>query len=323
MDWFITGDYTYWTAREKGLEYAVSVATQEVNPEQGVAQGQIYRLGNKWASGFKVGLGTDFCHDGWDLYAEYTWFKKTENSHTPDDFTTERGRPAGVLALQDGFWDVNATIISPDGSDRYSGASAQWRLNMNVVDLELGRNFYVSPRLMLRPFYGLKGAWNKQHIDVSFTGTMNGAGTFPITIINSMTNKIKNWGIGVRAGMDTSWHFSRNFSIIGDMAFTGLWEEFKIKRFDTRTDIATNIVTGSNVNLKESQYTVEPVIEWMLGLKWETGFSCDAYHLAITAAWEEQVWFEQNNFLRIPGSASVSGDSLSLQGLTVDVRFDF
>ncbi len=312
MDWVISADYTYWTAREKGLEYAFSITEQGVNPEEDIDQGQVYRPGNKWASGFKVGLGTDFCHDGWDLYAEYTWFKKTDNSHTPDDFTTVRAIEPGVFILVDAFWDINANVFNDQTG--YSGASAQWRLNMNVVDLELGRNFYVSPRLMLRPFYGLKGAWNKQHMDVSFTGLTN---------TSSMTNKIKNWGIGVRAGMDTSWHFSRNFSIIGDMAFTGLWEEFKVKRFDTITNNATDIVSGSIINLKENQYTVEPVIEWMLGLKWETGLSCDAYHLAITAAWEEQVWFEQNNFLRIPGTASVSGDSLSLQGLTVDVRFDF
>ena len=62
----------------------------------------------------------------------------------------------------------------------------------------------------------------------------------------------------------------------------------------------------------------------MMGLKWETGLSCDAYHLSITAAWEEQVWFGQNKFFRLPrelrpGPAAI----LSLQGLTVDVRFDF
>ena len=45
-------------------------------------------------------------------------------------------------------------------------------------------------------------------------------------------NEIKNWGLGVRAGMDTSWHFTRAFSIIGDLAFTGLWEQFKVTRFD-------------------------------------------------------------------------------------------
>jgi len=321
MDWVISADYTYWTARERGLEYAVSVASQGANPTEGTDQGQIYRPGNKWASGFKVGLGTDFCHDGWDLYAEYTWFKKTDNSNTPDDFSTANPTPDGVLGLKDAFWNVNgAGSNGGPAAPVYSGASAQWRLNMNVVDLELGRNFYVSPRLMLRPFYGLKGAWNKQHMDVSFTGISTNV---PATagIVHSMTNKIKNWGIGVRAGMDTSWHFSRSFSIIGDMAFTGLWEEFKMTRFDTEESLGT--LTGSNVNIKENQYTVEPVIEWMLGLKWETGFSCDAYHLAITAAWEEQVWFEQNNFLRIPGTASATGNSLSLQGLTLDVRFDF
>ena len=42
-----------------------------------------------------------------------------------------------------------------------------------------------------------------------------------------------------------------------------------------------------------------------------------------SAAWEEQVWFGQNKFLRVPGNAVGTGGDLSLQGLTVDVRFDF
>ena len=83
MIWFLTGDYTYWTARERGLEYAVSHAAQGANAQEGASGGKEYHIGNKWTSGFKVGLGTNFCHDGWDVYAEYTWFKGTSNSKRP------------------------------------------------------------------------------------------------------------------------------------------------------------------------------------------------------------------------------------------------
>ena len=167
---------------------------------------------------------------------------------------------------------------------------------------------------MLRPFYGLKGAWNKQHMNIAFN-------SLSTAITNSMTNEVKNWGVGVRAGIDTSWHFCRGLSIFGDMAFTGLCEEFKARRFDTSA--TAGVITGSTANLKENQYVVAPVIEWMLGLKWETGLSCDAYHLSIAAAWEEQVWFGQNKFLRLQYTVPTNGDTLTLQGLTVDVRFDF
>ncbi len=269
------------------------------------------------ASGFKVGLGTNFCHDGWDVYAEYTWFNSTSNSKTPSDFSTAIPVPNGTLELTDGCWNVNLGG-GLSGLNAFSGANAKWRLKMNVVDLELGRNFYVSPRLMLRPFYGLKGAWNKQNMNVSFTGIDLKIG---IPVVNTMHNQIKNWGIGPRAGMDGSWHLSRCFSIVGDVALTALWEHFKMQRFDFQE--SSGAITDSLVDFKGSEYSMEPVIEWMLGLKWETGLSCDSYHLAITAAWEEQMWFEQNDFLRVPGTSTANGDNLSVQGLTVDVRFDF
>ncbi len=314
MEWFVTADYTYWTAREESLEFATVITEQGPTPAptQAGGQGKVYRPDNKWVSGFKVGLGTDFCHDGWDVYAEYTWFRSTSSSN-PSGFQTVS---TALPALVDPYWNINALLF--EGSDfGFSSASAKWRVDMNVVDLELGRNFYVSPRLMLRPFYGLKGAWNKQHMNVAYNG-VDRESIDPVEL--STKNQIKNWGIGVRAGMDASWHFTRAFSIIGDLAFTGLWEQFKVTRFDV-TDRAG--AQTSLIDLKENQYVVKPVVEWMLGLKWETGISCDTYHLSIAAAWEEQVWFGQSKFLRIPGCAPTNGNDLTFQGLTVDVRFDF
>ena len=80
MEWFVTGDYTFWTAREDNIEFAFVDTFQGANATEGAAQGRVYAPNSKWVSGFKVGLGTDFCHDGWDVYAEYTWFKSTNNS---------------------------------------------------------------------------------------------------------------------------------------------------------------------------------------------------------------------------------------------------
>lgn len=317
MDWFITADYTYWTARENSTEVAISNVIQGSTASKEGSIGKVFRLDNKWVSGFKVGLGTDFCHDGWDVYAEYTWFNTTNSKRTPGEFPTPPLMVAPLLdipLLFDGYWDVNNAVGSANGAISYSSANAKWHMHMNVVDVELGRNFYVSPRLMLRPFYGLKGAWNQQHMNIAFHN-------LSLAMTNSMINQLKNWGIGIRAGMDTSWHFCRDLSLFGNMAFTGLWEEFKARRFDSSAIGGT--IINSTVNVKEKQCVVAPVIEWMLGFKWETGLSCDTYHLAIAAAWEEQVWFGQNKFIRHQYVIPNNGDTLTLQGLTVDIRFDF
>ena len=71
VDWFVTGDYTYWTAREDNLEYALEATAQGPGATQGAAKGQVYRPKNTWVSGFKAGLGIRlFRRNGWDVYAE-------------------------------------------------------------------------------------------------------------------------------------------------------------------------------------------------------------------------------------------------------------
>jgi len=89
--------------------------------------------------------------------------------------------------------------------------------------------------------------------------------------------------------------------------------------------------SGLNRNL------MVPVLTGVMGLAWDMCFSCDKMHLGIRAGYELQYWFRQNqrfsNFNT--GSAGSLGEStaaprytrttgdLALQGLTIDVRFDF
>jgi hypothetical protein len=66
-DWnvFLTADFIYWTIRQDGMFYAVSGAGT------GASGGKVHDLDWKWEPGFKVGLGFNLPHDGWDLFAEY------------------------------------------------------------------------------------------------------------------------------------------------------------------------------------------------------------------------------------------------------------
>ena len=233
------------------MEFALEILPQGNNT---TGQGEVYHPRKKWNSGFKAGLGTVPCHDGWDVYGEYTWF------HSKNSRSAEVPAPGGLL---DNYWIVNLDDLGNINPFGFNSSSAKWTLNMNIVDLEIGRNFYISPRLMLRPFYGLKGTWQRQKMDVQFAGL---DGDF------TSQNKIKNWGIGVRGGLDSSWHFTKSFSLIGDMALSGLYEYFKTTRFDTDTSAG---VFANQINLVEKSYLLKPVIEWSLGLKWETGISCD------------------------------------------------
>ncbi len=319
IDLFVTADFIYWNVREANLEYALSAVDQTaigasfagtLNP------GNIYAPRNKWEPGFKVGLGYNFCHDGWDIYGEYTWLNTNISNSTP--VFSSSGNPG----LYDAYWFIN-TPLNPDTQGfeggvaigMLSSASAKWHMNFDVVDLELGRSFYTSPRLTLRPHFGLKGTWQKQTMNVDF---------FDLLGNNTSThNGMKNWGIGVRGGLDTAWHFTREFSLIGDFSLTGLWEKLKVKRKDNTFTLGAAIPNISYVNISNNYSTVEPILEWMLGLRYEFWTCGDDFHFAFDAAWEVQNWFEQNQFIRMPGCVVTNSGNLTLQGLTAKVRFDF
>ncbi|HSX12542.1 MAG TPA: Lpg1974 family pore-forming outer membrane protein [Rhabdochlamydiaceae bacterium] len=343
---YLTGDFIYWSARER--ETAIAATTGFANSFQvgvpSTKSGEVIRFDETYKPGFKAGLGLDFCHDGWDLFAEYTWFRltTTKSASAPTLPNTQQiTSPFEGLTLWDAYWGINGSrdvigqnisfaggVTSLPQAQVYGKASGKWHLGFNVVDLELARNFYISRRLMLRPHVGLKGTWQKQTFSIALTEGITNMTTglvFETAADGFMKQRLTDWGVGPRIGLDTSWHFNRAFSLFGDIAFTGLYERFNVKRFDyslfPHPSTLFNL-SNSFIHLKSQFTTIEPVIEWMLGLRLENWFLCDRYHVALEAAWEEQVWFGQNQFLRNHVLESPEG-TLVLSGLTVQVRFDF
>ena len=323
---YATIDFTYWTAEEDNLEFAMTSGTALSFDGTVSPKGKIYQLNSQWKPGFKVGVGHDLCFDGWDVYAEYTWFNSTTKRTTSNALSDQ-------LQLNDSYWLINNPQLEINNAlgDDFSSpltafnlpdafATAKWHLAFNVVDLAFGRNFYISRRVMFRPYMGLKGTWQTQKLNVLFQGVT--PDIQPILSIFSMSNRMSNWGIGILTGISGAWHITRNFSVIGNLALSALWEQFKLRRVDTQI-FDPETPPDSALNVSNKFHRIRPVIEWMLGLRYEDWFSCDTYHYAIDAGWEIQNWFAQNQFIRTPGSAASTNGDLMLQGLTIRARIDF
>jgi len=293
---YATVDFTWWTARQDSMEYA---QTALATPAATNPAGSIYDVNGTWRPGFKVGLGAQFCSYGWDIFLQYTYFRMNNDNST--------SVPASGLTLYDAYWFVNQ---AHGATPSYNSVNAHWELQNNVFDFEIGRNFWVSPQLAIRPMIGAKGFWGKQNFDLTFNGNTASTST-------AMDNHMKNWGVGIRTGLDTTWHMGMGFSLMGDFALTGLWEQFQLSRFDvSRAGL-------SAINQSYSYYNVAPVVEWMFGLAYDW-WSCEGtFHLGFHVAYEEQVWFNQNHFIRESGVAGATGGNLSYSGLTAGVRFDF
>jgi hypothetical protein len=121
IDLFVTADFIYWTTRMDGLGYAAT------NVQIGNAdKGTVSHPDAGWDAGFKVGLGYNLPHDGWDIFAEYTWLRPSDKGNVTNNNGTM------VMLQRD---SASAFIQS---------ASADWNHDLNVVDLELGRNYFIS-----------------------------------------------------------------------------------------------------------------------------------------------------------------------------------
>ena len=71
---------------------------------------------------------------------------------------------------------------------------------------------------------------------------------------------------------------------------------------------------------KNDYDALKGVIEFMIGLRYESWFSNERFHALLEAGWEEQLWISNSNFFRIEENAH--GD-MTLHGLTIKARFDF
>jgi hypothetical protein len=314
---FLTADFIYWRASADTYQYAASGTP--VNGPDGFTPippshaGKTPSPAFDFQPGFKFGAGLKFAHDGWDLYANYTWLN-------PATLTSSQSAPSGdMVGPSDPYY----------GAPTLSNAKDYFRQSFNILDLELGRKFFLSQFMTLRPYYGLKTAWITQYrknVLTVFNNLTNGLNSNasttvpPIYTITALTQteQVKSWGIGIRGGVAPVWYFMKNFGLYGNLGVSGLCTFFQnhsktfYKGFTTAT---LENFTGQTANIKRSFLTVTPVIELGLGFTYMMFFHKDAYALTLSAGWEEQMWIGFNG-----GSP---GGNLTLQGFTFNIGFEF
>jgi len=309
VDVAITASFIYWTARTDGLGYAVSGyrSNADVNP----GKGEVKHIDWDFHPGFKVGLGLGLGHDGWDIMAEYTWLYTSTDS----DSTSQANLNESTLRPL--WYPGGPNNVSP--STAITSARASYDIDLNVIDLELGRNFFVSRYLKIRPHFGLKGAWYDADYSVRYILDSDEA-----VEPNAYRTRFDHdyWGVGIRTGFDTAWHFTRSFSIVGEIALSGLWGQFDADRRDTdfnsnSSDIETRVL----LNTENQFHTLKPIMELFLGMRYDTWFCDEDFHFSLEAGWEEQIWWNHNQYFRVYEEGS-HGD-LVFQGLTLKARFDF
>ncbi len=311
----VFGEWLYWVPHAEGFQYGVQSEDFSGRPPfletdilKGV-HGKVSQVNPNYSTGYRFGLDIKMPHDNWDLYASWSQFQ----NHRHDAIEQKFRKVIWPSFL------VNLNV------PKALSAKAKWELEYSVLDVDLGRSFFVAKHLSIRPFFGFQAAWIEQEFTVKYLDVIFLGGATVPGIRSHNHNKFQ--GYGMRVGLDTKWPISWGFSLLGNFSTSLLFSKVDVSRFE-------KIIHGfPRTVLKDEIHNTLPVIEMMGGICWETQFFKNRCYFSLSAGWEEQVWFQQ-----VQTSASVNtngfgdanvGDSLdragnlTLSGWTVGAKFGF
>lgn len=319
---FFNVDFLYWNAKVSNLDFGIQHPAGTTAAEVASSHLKVLRPDFKWKPGFRVGAGYLFSQDLWDLYLNWTHLHSDASKSASGGLASDA--PLGSI--------YPSWIPLVMGFAGTTHASSHWDMSFNVLELELGRSFFLSRKVVLRPHVGLQGALIHQNYKASYAGVYNPVMPNPTVFRNSSFHAKNNFnGIGLRFGADTIWHFTKNWNLFGKIAGSLVEGKFDVKEKANGFVVAG--LTPYSAHYNFSEWLLEVDVQGALGFGWETFYHQDKYHFALNVSYEFQQWFSQNQLVDLTAAATNEGNSvqqplfrngdLSLQGLTVEARFDF
>ena len=267
---------------------------------------------------FKIGLGSNFRE--WKLSGEYTWVRQSTYTNS----NAQAPIPSGVAVWVLNNWFEQTT---PSANQALSATkiTSKWKLAMDLADVVAGRPYYEGKNLILSSFYGLRGAWIRQTVNVGASVSSLIFSDPSASVIYSR-NHSNSWGVGPRAGFEASCLLGMGFRFEGDAAASVLYTKYtSIEHSEQAASLAA---VPSKLGLTMNQYvTVRPELDMSIGFGWGTYLDGQTYHIDFSAKYDFAVFWQQNMIRKlldqaVAGTGAAAGN-LYLQGLNVRGSFDF
>lgn len=303
----------------------------------------------KYDAGFRIGLASICPCDCYDVALNWTHYHTKANVHGASNFN-DPVRFKGTESLSEVIfvpaWQ-RVTNAFPDF------AKGRWTLNLDMLDLEFGRKYYVSNCFVLRPNFGLRGVRLDQSFRVHseanrFDPYESGASAF-FTSDTKATNDFL--GVGPRVGIDIELAVpcACNLKLFGQAAGSlvfGRFERHSHEFFHDFNEGATpydSFPTDLDYHAKATKERCSRAItDLAIGLKWEHCCTwCNRSHpISISFAWEHHGFWNFNEFIfergffegrtapdffgfGAQGVDRCCGGDLTTQGLTVSAEIGF
>lgn len=288
----VFADGLYWYTGET-FDWAFTLT-----PSQNSLQTTYKTFSFDWAPGFRIGLGFNKEQYRWDTQASYTWFQSKATDHASGSVT-----PA--------FLAARLSLLEPFATGR-----ASLKINYNIFDWDLGRNFMVCKYLLLRPSIGLRGGWIIQAIYSDWT-IPDFLDLFLFSASENLKQKFK--GVGPKGGITGKWCFGNirrhSFSLIGQFEAGFLWGHWSIR--DKFVDNLSTVIYVKTFDRNFGSF----VLHSFMGFGWDYNFNHDRSHFRLKLGYEIEDWLNQ---CQIFSDASGSqNNELILQGLNFGLHLNF
>lgn len=337
----IQGGALFWRAKQDGLADVIKLTTQQASESLlSSIYGEVSSPNPSLQRGFFVGLCYTVPHDDWDLFLRWTRFRATdencyEGKRICNRLATTDCAHAQILPL---FSPFEASFVFPFCEN------SNYRLRLDLLQLEQGRDFYVGRELTFRPFIGLLGGIFDQTLELTVASDLNLC--FPCNLFGSvctqteLQNRFR--GFGPRGGVATRYLVGKGVSFLGICALSLMYGHYNIKAHSCSSICYENPYSSplsecTPSQLKDSYFTSKGVADLSIGLEWKQTYMEESWGLGLQVLWDQWLFFNQNALITLKDVlfplngeiAHVSNISprrqgdLSIQGVTVIAEIEF
>jgi len=274
--WYVTGELLYWDAKFGGTDYVFSTGEGQNLPNPPI-QGKVRSNSFGWELGGRVGLGRIISHDRWDTFLNFTYYQ----NHDGDSCFKY---PPAFLVSQVGFF-----------GGAFEKAKSIFDLTYMNLDFELGRKFFASRLLTVRPHIGLKGTRMRQEHKVKYDFSSLELEGNLIGEYYRVYNRCDFDGLGPRVGVQGTLFIGHGFQLEGAFSGALLYCYFDgVEKEKTSPNISS---TNVDIRLKGKMKRFVPFSHLFLGMSWSDYFHKETYYISFKLGYEVLYYWRENQSL--------------------------
>lgn len=296
--WALGLEYIFWETRVEGTEFAYS--NSALSPSIPIT-GSVYSVKPGWTSGLRIFGAKYFEYDRWSLQASFTLLRPNGSEATASALSSARIPLKGVL-LSNTYLDT---------------AKASYNLDYYDLEVNLGRDFYVSNALSIRPFFGIETLWFDQSLTTRYSGGET-LGLDTVTLID--TSDL--WGMGPEIGLTSGWFLGLGFKLLASSRVALPFGYVSSTHNESHSRIA-----AQRFYMKEQKHQFNPYLQGRIAGAWSGYVNKKKQYIEVSFGYDFSYFFGYNEFIAITDVSAnrfqLEDGNVSMQGIGLRLAVSF